>query len=97
MPTTTVFPLRMAVSPAGNLLGVCGGGGLQVFHFNGSNPITPYTKQLAVACNDLAWDKHNHLYIIGSKGVRAWRITPNFWKAASPYPLNGGALTVLSK
>jgi len=97
MPTTTVFPFRMAVSPAGNLLGVCGGGGLQVFHFNGSNPITPYTKQLAVACNDLAWDKHNHLYIIGSKGVRAWRITPNFWKAASPYPLNGGALTVVSK
>jgi len=97
MPTTIVFPFRMAVSPAGNLLGVCGSVGLQVFHFNGSNPITPYTKQLAVFCNDLAWDKHNHLYIIGSKGVRAWRITPNFWKAASPYPLNGAALTVLSK
>ena len=100
MPTTTVFPFRMAVSPAGNLLGVCGGGGLQVFHFNGSNPITPYTKRLAEACNGLAWDKHNHLYIIqgGLKGVRVWRITPNFWKAASPYPLNDPvAITVLSR
>ena len=97
MPTTAVGDGVMSISPAGNLLAIASGRGLQVFHFNGSNPITPYTKQLAVACNDLAWDKHNHLYIIGSKGVRAWRITPNFWKAASPYPLNGAALTVLSK
>jgi hypothetical protein len=98
MPSTAIFSVgRMSVSPAGNLLAVCGGG-VQVFHFNGSNPITPYTKPLTMGCFDLAWDKHNHLYAIESRGVLVWRITPNFWKAASPYPLNGpSALTVLSK
>ena len=99
MPTSTVFPSHMSVSPAGNLLALCGGNGVQVFHFNGSNPITPYTKQLAVRCEDLAWDKHNHLYSIeGSKGVRVWRITANFWTPTAHYPLNvPAALTVLSK
>ncbi|PYV71374.1 MAG: hypothetical protein DMG96_28925 [Acidobacteria bacterium] len=100
MPTSAVRPFRMAVSPAGNLLAVCGGGGLQVFHFNGSNPITPYTKRLAEGCRDLAWDTHNHLYITegGSKGMRAWRITPNFWTAAPPYPLSSPyLLAVVSK
>jgi hypothetical protein len=31
------------MSPSGKLLAVAGTTGLQVFHFNGSNPIKPYT------------------------------------------------------
>jgi hypothetical protein len=94
---SSVYPARMSVSPAGNLLAVGGPGGLQVFHFNGSNPITPYTKQLAWTNYDLAWDTHNHLYAAENGGVHVWRITPNFWKQASPYPLsNPLALTVVS-
>jgi hypothetical protein len=94
---SNVYPSRMSVSPAGNLLAVGGPNGLQVFHFNGSNPITPYTKRLAWTNYDLAWDTHNHLYAAENGGVHAWRITPNFWKQASPYPLsNPVALTVVS-
>ncbi len=98
MPNTGIGSVgRMSVSPAGNLLAVCGGG-VQVFHFNGSNPITPYTKPLSMACWDLAWDTHNHLYAIENARVKAWRITPNFWTAAPRYPMNApSALTVLSK
>jgi len=97
MPATAITAGRMSVSPAGNLLAV-GGNGLQVFHFNGSNQVTPYTKRLAWTNYDMAWDKHNHLYAIESGGVHVWRITPNFWKQLSPYPLNlPVALTVLSK
>jgi len=94
---SSVYPARISVSPAGNLLAVGGPGGLQVFHFNGSNPITPYTKRLAWTNNDLAWDTHNHLYAAENGGVHAWRITPSFWKQASPYPLSDPvALTVVS-
>jgi hypothetical protein len=97
MPNTAISVNRISVSPAGNLLAVCGGG-VQVFHFNGSNPITPYTKPLSLGCRDLAWDKHNHLFAIEAGRVKAWRITPKFWKAASPYRINGPtAITVVSK
>ena len=95
--TSGTYPARMSASPAGNLLAVGGPNGLQVFHFNGSNPITPYTKRLAWANYDLAWDTHNHLYAAENGGVHAWRITPNFWKQASPYPLSDPvALAVVS-
>jgi hypothetical protein len=99
MPFTVVDgPYRMSVSPGGNLLAVAGDNGLQVFHFNGSNPITPYTKRLAWSNYDLAWDAHKHLYAIDKGGLHVWRITPTFWTHASPYPLSGPvAITVLSK
>ena len=94
---SSVYPARISVSPAGKLLAVGGPNGLQVFHFNGSNPITPYTKRLAWTNYDLVWDTHNHLYAAEKGGVHAWRITPNFWKQASSYPLaDPAALTVVS-
>src|SRR6266496_117014 len=97
MPTTAVGDGVMSISPAGNLLAIASGRGLQVFHFNGSNPITPYTKRLAWSASHPAWDKHNHLYALEG-GVRVWRITPNFWTPTARYPLsNPVALTVLSK
>jgi len=58
MPTPDVGPTLLRTSPGGGLLAVAGGScswcvllpggskGLQVFHFNGANPITHYTKVL---------------------------------------------------
>jgi hypothetical protein len=49
---------------------------LQVFYFNGSNPITSYTGLMAAhTIYDLSWDTHNHLYAIGSGKVNAFRVT----------------------
>ena len=65
MPYTDVEnPGVLNMSPKGNLLAV-GGYGLQVFHFNGADPITPYSKILTnAAINEIHWDNNNHLYAL---------------------------------
>ncbi len=104
MPKAAVGDLhQMATSPAGNLLAIGGQSGLQVFHFNGSNPITPYTGLLAVhEISRLNWDTHNHLYAISPSGGRlySFTVTPTGHKQdpGSPYLVpNPVAITVLSK
>jgi len=101
MPTASVgYTHRLLASPAGNLLAVAGDKGLQVFYFNGSNPITSYTGLMAAhTIYDLSWDTHNHLYAIGSGKVNAFRVTTTGYKQASgsPYSINAVAITVLSK
>ncbi len=60
---STVQDYRM--SPSGTLLAVGGTSGLQVFHFNGANPITKYTGLLtATEIDQVFWDNDNHLYAI---------------------------------
>jgi len=103
MPTAAVgFNDQILASPAGNLLAVGGTSGLQVFHFNGSNPITPYTGLLAThEVRFLAWDNHNHLYGISPSGrLYSFTVTTTGHKQASgsPYSISGPqAITVLSK
>jgi hypothetical protein len=103
MPTASVGWLDyIAASPAGNLLALGGTSGLQVFYFNGSNPITLYTGLLAVhELSRLAWDTHNHLYGISPSGrLYAFKVTTTGQKQASgsPYSIsNPLAITVLSK
>jgi hypothetical protein len=92
----------MAANPAGNLLAVGGSAGLQVFFFNGSNPITAYTGFLAVhPITSLTWDTHNHLYGISSSGkLYAFRVTTTGNKQASgsPYTITDPlAIAVVSK
>jgi hypothetical protein len=54
------------MSPSGKLLAV-GGYGLQVFHFNGAAPITPYSKVLTgAAITQMHWDNNNHLYALSA-------------------------------
>jgi len=61
---TDAYTLNM--SPEGNLLAV-GGYGLQVFHFNGAAPITPYSKVLtSAAITEMHWDNNNHLYALSA-------------------------------
>jgi hypothetical protein len=102
MPTTAAGVLHdMTASPAGNLLAIAGSSGLQIFHLNGTNPITPYTGLLAVHnIVQIRWDTHDHLYGIASGRLYAFKITATGHKQAvgSPYSItNPMAITVLSK
>ena len=92
----------MAASPAGNLLAVGGDAGLQVFFFNGGNPITAYTGFIAEhRITQLKWDNHNHLFGISSSGrLYAFKVTATGYKQAqgSPYSIPfPRAISVLSK
>jgi len=57
------------MSPSGKYLAVGGPSGLQVFHFNGANPITKFTGLLTKApITQMFWDNASHLYAISSAG-----------------------------
>ncbi|HEY0795555.1 MAG TPA: hypothetical protein VGD64_07220 [Acidisarcina sp.] len=57
------------MSPDGKYLAVGGYTGLQIFHFNGANPITPFTGLLTTnQVNQVFWDNANHLYAISPAG-----------------------------
>jgi len=82
------------MSPSGNLLAVSGDSGLQVFHFNGSNPITGYTGLLVTDYVDqVFWDNSNHLYALGRTAGKLWvfTVTPTGVKQApgSPHSIVG--------
>jgi hypothetical protein len=91
----------MRMSPSGKLLAV-GGSGLEIFHFNGANPITKYTMLLSGdGVDEIFWDNDNHMYVLGSdaKGGELWvyTVTPTSVTEApgSPYPIaNAGGLYV---
>jgi hypothetical protein len=82
----------VSMSPSGKLLAVAGNGGLQVFHFNGANPITHYTGLLYTAQVDqLFWDNDNHLYALSQSAGKlfVFTVTPTSYKQAhgSPYTI----------
>jgi hypothetical protein len=68
MPTPSVDggPLPSSMSPSGTLLAVAGPEGLQIFHFNGSSPITSFTGVLTTDSyiSAMAWDNSDHLYVM---------------------------------
>jgi hypothetical protein len=103
-----VFANAMQLSPSGKLLAIgCNDNypPLQVFHFNGADPITPYSANLT---NDLIdqvqWDNNDHLYALSdsSKKLHVYTVTPTTiaeapgspYTIASPNRLN--ALVVVS-
>lgn len=94
MPATAVKSvLDIEMAPSGKLLAVGGTAGLQVFHFNGSNPITHYTGLLTKdEINQLFWDNDNHLYAISSKSGKlfVFTVTPTSVSEApgSPYTIS---------
>ena len=70
MPTTTINPLDLEMSPSGSVLAVGGEGGLQVFHFNGASPITSFGSVLTTDnISKVFWDNSNHLYAITLNAV----------------------------
>ena len=80
MPTPNVYPTIMNMSPSGQFLAVGGDPaaqndgstapqtpGLQVFHFNGANPITTDSGTLTTApIDEIHWDNSNHLYALSN-------------------------------
>lgn len=107
MPTAWVKSVTdISMSPSGKLLAVAGTGGLQVFHFNGRNPITHYTGLLTKAAvanvDQMFWDNDDHLYAISQSAGKlfVFTITPTSVKRApgSPYPIaNPQNIIVLPK
>jgi hypothetical protein len=82
------------MSPSGKFLAVAGTSGLQVFHFNGANPITKYTGLLVSKDVDqVFWDNSNHLYAIGREAGKLWvfTVTATSVKQApgSPHSITG--------
>jgi hypothetical protein len=93
----------MRMSPSGNLLAVATGTGVQIFHFNGSSPITKFTGVIGTTgfIRDLQWDKSNHLYAIngasGNLHVYTITTTTAVEAAGSPYAVGGTHLAVVPK
>ncbi|MGA2536586.1 MAG: hypothetical protein ABSF53_11260 [Terracidiphilus sp.] len=90
MPTATGGANVLTMSPSGKLLAV-GGQGLEIFHFNGSSPITGFSSllQSGIVFEQLAWDGDNHLYALGSGKLFVYTVTPTSIKEApgSPYSI----------
>jgi hypothetical protein len=61
----------MKLNPAGTVLAVAVGTGIQFFHFNGAAPITPFAGNEIVGTsgyiNDMEWDGDGHLYALNAK------------------------------
>jgi hypothetical protein len=115
MPVLNVYPTVMKISPAGDLLAVGGDAnhpeatittppptaGLQLFHFNGANPITPYSTPLISASIDqILWDNNDHLYALSNSTHKlyVYTVTPTSITAVpgSPYTIaNANALVVV--
>jgi hypothetical protein len=93
MPTVAVGNVNdLKMSASGKLLAVAGSAGLQVFHFNGANPVTRFTGLLTTdTVSQVAWDNMNHLYAVASAAGKLYvfTVTTTGVKQApgSPYAL----------
>jgi hypothetical protein len=82
-------------SPSGKYLAVGGTKGLQLFHFNGANPITKFTNALVTnEIDQVFWDNSNHLYgidqLTGKLYVFSVTSTGATQAPGSPYTIPGG-------
>jgi len=98
MPYPKIYPTSLNMSPAGNLLAVAGWTnegdatlpGLQIFHFNGAAPVTPFSGRLTKSpIYEIHWDNNDHLYALGGPGLYVYTITPTRITEApgSPYSI----------
>jgi hypothetical protein len=89
------------ISNSGKLLAISGSYGIELLHFNGADPITPYrTIGTGVAMGGIQWDNNNHMYATGTPGLYVYTVTPASVVEApgSPYSIPGvGAFIVYSK
>jgi hypothetical protein len=92
----------MSISPTGKLLVIAETPfGFQLFHFNGGDPITKYTGVITPDDGFLqfGWDKSNHLYGLGYKGLHVYSVTSTSIteEPGSPYSIpEASSVIVLS-
>jgi hypothetical protein len=74
MPVPETVPQALSMSRSGMLLAVAPG--LQVFHFNGAEPITKYTGILtSTPIDKIDWDNNNHLYALSESTNKLYVFT----------------------
>lgn len=101
MPYPDAVPNYLNISPSGKLLAVAGNNGLQIFHFNRADPITPYSALLTTAeIDQIQWDTNNHLFALSDEEneLYVFTITPTSIAPApgSPYTITSpNALAVV--
>jgi hypothetical protein len=76
--------------------GYSGDAGLEVYHFNGAEPITPYSSLLTTdPITDVGWDNDNHLFALSDSANRVfvYTITPTTLVEApgSPYTIESSS------
>jgi Divergent InlB B-repeat domain len=92
---------ELMMSPSSQFLAVAESSGLEVFNFNGANPITMLTGVLtADSIDEMRWDNQNHLYAISDTTGNLYVFTVSTsgatLVAGSPYKIaNAGDLAVL--
>jgi hypothetical protein len=88
MPVLTGEINLLRMSPAGNLLAIATGTGVQFFHFNGGAPITKYTNVAPGSINAMQWDGSNHLYALGSGALYVYTATTTSVKEVGATKIN---------
>lgn len=101
MPVPALDCCAISMSNSGKLLAMYGDDGyryipgLQLFHVNGSNPLTAYTQLMlpTVQVDQVAWDKDNHMYALSYKSQKlyVYTVTPTSIKEASGSPISVSA------
>jgi hypothetical protein len=89
MPTLAGQINAILMSPAGKYLAVATGPGVQVFHFNGASPITPFSGMVGTSGSivHLGWDVWSHLYAWNvSNKLHVYDVTSSGVKEASGSP-----------
>lgn len=98
--TPAIYPTVFNFSPSGSFLAAAGGGigqggGLQIFHWNGSKAVTAYSGALTNSgdVEEIHWDNNNHLYAATDDNkIYVYTVTSSEIKQAtgSPYSFSGG-------
>jgi hypothetical protein len=95
------FAYDMQFSPSGKLLALSGQRGIQIFHFNGTDAVTPYTGVLVnTPVYEFRWDNYNHLVAFeeDTNRLHIFNVTPTSVTEApgSPYslPVSQARLTI---
>jgi hypothetical protein len=101
MPVPAVSNITdIEMAPSGKLV-VVGGQGFQLFHFNGSSPLTKFTglEQSSVLFRQFRWDSAGHLYALSSGMLYAFTVTSSgVVPAGSPISIpEAQGLAVLNK